>query len=59
VCAVNHYNYSWLWEQLQREVKTLSHGFYWSYENNNNFKTKATGGIKKAVGQFNCEGALI
>ena len=58
-CQVNHFNYSWMIEQLNREEKTLSHGYYWSYYNDNSFSVKDTGGIKKPVGQFTVSGELI
>lgn len=58
-CAVNHYNYSWMWKQLNREKKTLSHGFYWSYNNSPDFEIIPVTGIKKPVGQFTINGVLI
>ena len=39
-CQVNHFNASWLFEQLNRSIKTLSHGYYWSRTSDNNFETK-------------------
>lgn len=56
-----HINASWLIEQLNREEKTISHGFYWSRENNPNFKTRETHiqPTEKRVGQYNNEGILI
>lgn len=58
-CQINHYNPSWMYEQLSREEKTLSHGFYWLTEEKNDFPTKETGGIKKPIGQYNSEGLLV
>lgn len=60
-CRVTKYNMSWLVEQLKREVKTLSHGFYWSYTENNDFLTKETRiqPTQKKVGQFNADNVLI
>ena len=55
------YNVSWLIEQLNREVKTLSHGYYWSDSSDNNFETKISRiqPAQKRVGQYNHEGTLI
>lgn len=58
-CQVNHYNPSWMIEQLQREVKTLSHGFYWLLEEKEDFETKISNGIGKPVGQYTVSGKLI
>lgn len=58
-CSVNHFNYSWMIEQLNREDKTLSHGYYWSYNNDNNFNTVASSGVKKPIGQYTVDGVLI
>ena len=60
-CRVTRYNASWLIEQLTREEKTLSHGYYWSYEENNNFSTKPTRmqPTQKKVGQYNGDMNLI
>ena len=48
-------------EQLNREEKTISHGFYWSRKNDPNFKVKETRiqPTEKKVGQYNSEGILI
>lgn len=56
---VTHWNTSWLNEQLNRKVKTLSHGYYWSKTPDNNFETKETNGIKKPIGQYTLNGELI
>lgn len=58
---ITHYNTSWLLEQLKRNPKTLSHGFYWSYSENNNFETINTSNFTQAkkVGQYNSDGILI
>lgn len=58
-CEVNHYNASWMIEQLNRKVKILSHGYYWSTSEDNNFETKTVTGISKPVGQFLITGELI
>ena len=58
-CQVNHYNDSWLREQLNREVKTLSHGYYWSKTEDNSFETKKVNGIGKKIGQYTIDGKLI
>ena len=46
-------------EQLNRKIKTLSHGYYWSTSEDNNFEIKHTNGIGKPVGQFLLNGELI
>ena len=58
---VTGYNISWIMEQLRREVKTLSHGYYWSYTEDNTFQTVATRiqPTQKKVGQYNANGVLI
>lgn len=58
---VTKFNTSWLLEQLKREVKTLSHGFYWSYDESNDFQTKKVQNFptQKRVGQYNSEHTLI
>ena len=58
-CQINHFNASWLSEQLNRSIKTLSHGYYWSRTSDNNFETKKVEGIGKPVGQFLINGELI
>ena len=58
-CEINHFNNSWLIEQLNRDIKTLSHGYYWSRVNNANFLTESRNGIGKPVGQFTIEGSLV
>lgn len=61
VCRINHYNSSWINEQLNREVKTLSHGFYWSRTPSNDFKTKKVTPYPaaKKVGQYDANNTLI
>lgn len=58
---VTGYNSSWLIEQLNREIKTLSHGYYWSDSQNNDFKIKVSRiqSTQKKVGQYNCDGILL
>ena len=58
-CQINHFNASWLFEQLNRSIKTLSHGYYWSRTSDNDFETKKVEGIGKPVGQFLINGELI
>ena len=60
-CRVTKYNSSWLIEQLDREEKTLSHGYYWSYKENNDFPTRLTRvqPTQKTVGQYNDKMVLI
>ena len=45
--------------QLNREIKTLSHGYYWSKTSDNTFETKKVGGIGKPIGQYTIDGKLI
>lgn len=56
---INHYNVSWIFEQLNRKIKTLSHGYYWSRTPENNFDTKMNNGVGKPIGQFLITGELI
>jgi hypothetical protein len=56
---VNHFNEAWLANQISREVKTLSHGFYWSFSEDNSFPTKELTGVCKPVGQYTVNGMLI
>lgn len=56
---MNHYNASWIFEQLNRNVKTLSYGYYWSKTADNSFQVKATNGLKKPIGQFLRTGELV
>lgn len=60
-CRVTKYNASWLSEQLKREVKTLSHGYYWSFNEDSNFPVRKTRiqPTQKSVGQYNSDLVLI
>lgn len=59
---ITHHNASWLCEQCNREEKTLSYGYYWSYSDKPDFKISSRKnvfpGVKK-VGQYNAQNELI
>lgn len=56
---VTHYNSKWLAEQCGRPIKTLSHGYYWSYDNDNTFQVEYRDARINYVGQYNAEGTLL
>lgn len=60
-CRVTGFNASWLIEQLNRKVKTLSHGYYWSDIEDSSFEIKKTHiqPSQKKVGQYNYDGKLV
>lgn len=60
-CAINHFNESWMVEQLNRKIKTLSHGYYWSRTSNNDFEIQLhnNSGRAVAVGQYTIDGVLV
>ena len=60
-CRVTGYNASWLQQQVVAEEKFLSYGYYWSYSDKPDFKTRKRKQFStaKRVGQYNSDGILI
>lgn len=58
---ITRYNKTHLLDKLNEEVKVLSHGFYWSFTEDNTFETRAPKAytIVKPVGQYNADNVLI